>query len=340
MSSTNVAVSIIMPVFNSEKYLQEAIDSVLAQTCRNWELIIIDDGSTDQSGSICDTYVQRDSRIRAVHTENRGVSSARNAGIDLAKGEWIVFMDSDDMMRPRMLEVLLSYADGVDLVNCAVTLFPENRACLDMERVVCYTSLQETTNDLARLFRSNFYSAPWNKLYKRSKMTMRFDPQVSLSEDVCFNLEYMNHCERICSIPDVLYIYRTSTENSLTKKVRRNLIENRAHLFHCRLRYLGDTSAVRDMASRDFFEWVMNHALALARSKWYSLREKYAILSHWAKNEFWHSGELNFDAAFNKRHRLIMELFRRRQSWAVLILCMLYAAKMDRKPRAHSASPH
>lgn len=331
MSSTNVAVSIIMPVFNSEKYLQEAIDSVLAQTCRNWELIIIDDGSTDQSGSICDTYVQRDSRIRAVHTENRGVSSARNAGIDLAKGEWIVFMDSDDMMRPRMLEVLLSHSDGVDLVECSFSLIPGGRVSLVTGQAVCYASLQDTIRDVDRLFSGSFYSSLWNKLYRREKITMRLNPQMSLGEDICFNLEYMNVCNRICALPDVLYSYRVSSPGSLTKRILPDFIDNRALVFRQRLRYMGNTPTVQRLASRDFCESLVNNTLVLARSRSYSMREKHAVLRRWATAEFWRSGELCLDTVVNSRHRVIAQLFKYRQVWVVLLLCKLYSTRMSKQ---------
>ena len=108
-------VSVIIPVYNVEKYLPQCIDSILAQTFTDFELILVNDGSKDCSGNICDEYAQKDSRIVVIHKENGGASSARNRGLDIAKGEWISFIDSDDYVTPNYLSNLISEAQA----NCA-----------------------------------------------------------------------------------------------------------------------------------------------------------------------------------------------------------------------------
>lgn len=97
-------VSIIVPIYNAEQYISKCIESILAQTYRDFELILVDDGSTDMCGKICDEYAKQDSRVHVIHQENKGVSAARNAGISLAKGEYIMFVDSDDFITENMLE--------------------------------------------------------------------------------------------------------------------------------------------------------------------------------------------------------------------------------------------
>ena len=99
--------SVVIPVYNVEKYLQECVDSVLNQTLKEFELIAVDDGSTDHSGAILDEYQEKDSRITVIHKENGGLSSARNAGLDIAKGEWIAFVDSDDWVSPETYEEMM-----------------------------------------------------------------------------------------------------------------------------------------------------------------------------------------------------------------------------------------
>ena len=101
-------ISIVIPVYNVEQYLGECVDSVIAQTYREWEIILIDDGSTDSSGSICDGYAKKDDRVRVVHQTNGGVSSARNAGIEAANGEYLMFVDSDDTIIPETLALMVS----------------------------------------------------------------------------------------------------------------------------------------------------------------------------------------------------------------------------------------
>ena len=111
-------ISVIIPVYNTEKYLRRCIDSVLAQTYQDFELLLIDDGSKDSSGAICDEYASQDTRVRVFHKENGGVSSARNLGLDHARGEWITFVDADDWMADDMLQQMLDTADaeGADVV--------------------------------------------------------------------------------------------------------------------------------------------------------------------------------------------------------------------------------
>lgn len=109
-------VSCIIPVYNTEKYLPRCIESVLAQTFVDWEMLLIDDGSTDASGSICDEYAAKDERIRVFHKENGGISSARNVGLNYAQGEWIFFVDSDDSLPKTSLESLLSRSSDANII--------------------------------------------------------------------------------------------------------------------------------------------------------------------------------------------------------------------------------
>lgn len=109
-------VSCIIPVYNTQKYLPRCIESVLAQTFVDWEMLLIDDGSTDASGSICDEYAAKDERIRVFHKENGGISSARNLGLNYAQGEWIFFVDSDDSLPKTSLESLLSRSSDANII--------------------------------------------------------------------------------------------------------------------------------------------------------------------------------------------------------------------------------
>jgi len=106
----DILVSVIVPVYNVEEYLGRCVDSILAQTYTNLEVILVDDGAKDSSGAICDEYAARDARVRVIHKENGGLSSARNAGIDAAKGDWLEFVDSDDWIEPDAVESMLTLA--------------------------------------------------------------------------------------------------------------------------------------------------------------------------------------------------------------------------------------
>lgn len=124
-------VSILIPVYNEEVYLPRCLDSIVGQTLQSWELLLVDDGSTDRSGSICDSYAARDSRIRVIHQENAGISAARNAGLAVAAGKYIGFVDSDDWIAPEMFQRLLTIAGETDcpLVMCdARTVYADDRS--------------------------------------------------------------------------------------------------------------------------------------------------------------------------------------------------------------------
>ena len=116
MGNTNPKISVIIPVYNAEKYLRRCVDSILAQIFTDFELLLIDDGSKDKSGVICDEYAKKDNRVKVFHKENGGVSSARNLGLDNARGEWIGFIDSDDMVKPEYLDGLIRYQSRSSLV--------------------------------------------------------------------------------------------------------------------------------------------------------------------------------------------------------------------------------
>lgn len=158
-------ISIIVPVYNVEPYLRKCLDSILGQTYRDLEILIIDDGSTDGSGEICDEYAGKDDRIKVFHTENKGLSAARNLGLDNATGDWIGFVDSDDWIEPDMYEVLLRKAEetGADVVECGchadytMTSY-EHRA---IQRTVSGIDAVEA------LIRGEIRTQVWNKIWRR-----------------------------------------------------------------------------------------------------------------------------------------------------------------------------
>ena len=124
MANNNPKISVIVPVYNAEKYLRRCIDSILAQTFTDFELLLIDDGSTDSSGKICDEYAKKDRRIRVFHKENGGVSSARNVGLSHLRGNWVYFVDSDDYLSPQHLQNYVNYLDA-DIIYQGYRLFDE-----------------------------------------------------------------------------------------------------------------------------------------------------------------------------------------------------------------------
>lgn len=200
--------SIIVPVYKVEKYLPKCIDSILAQTFRDFELILIDDGSPDNCGAICDEYAARDSRIKVIHQENAGVSAARNAGLDIATGTFLGFVDSDDWIEPEMYETMIATAKEkqVDVVVCGI------RYCSDGGESI-RTDLIDNRAYTGEEMLKALYGKPnptgggaVNKLFLRSKAEdIRFRINISMAEDWIYLFECYENCETAYHIPSVFY---------------------------------------------------------------------------------------------------------------------------------------
>ena len=182
--------SIIVPVYKVELYLSKCIDSILAQTFTDFELILIDDGSPDRCGEICDEYAARDSRIIVIHQENQGVSAARNAGLDIAAGEFIGFVDSDDWIEPEMYTAMLNekQAHDVDVVFCKYTKCSEKGLAIETLKTE-KTFFQNTEDLLGSLFKKPLPTGGvcWNTLLPRHIIgETRFIHGVAMKEDILF----------------------------------------------------------------------------------------------------------------------------------------------------------
>ena len=209
----SAAVSIIVPVYKAETYLHDCVESILSQSFRDFELILVDDGSPDSCGAICDEYAARDARVRVIHKKNGGVSSARNAGLDHAHGEYVVFIDSDDSAKPDYLKDLLEAAgDEETFVIADYQPFREDGQEEKTFPAPFTVSLNAGT---AEAFRSLMFGfilfPPYCKLYRRDIIEanrIRFDTEMRTAEDFDFNMRYIAHAERIRYIPSVQYQYR------------------------------------------------------------------------------------------------------------------------------------
>lgn len=216
-------ISIIIPVYNSEKYLYECLDSVLNQNFTDFEVLLINDGSTDNSGQICDDYAAKDARFKVFHKENGGVSTARNLGLDHAKGEWIAFMDSDDQLKEKYIEELLNSTlyDSVDLVVQGYTAIS-----VDKKRKVSFGNDIVLSNDYIKLFEEKEifkYGYPFSKLFKNQiirENKLRFPERYSFAEDLSFFLAYLSYCKQI-KFDEKYNYYYVSHPNSLSKSVKK-----------------------------------------------------------------------------------------------------------------------
>lgn len=193
MTNDTPLISIIVPVYKAEQYLHRCVDSILAQTYTNLEVILVDDGSPDRSGAICDEYAAKDSRIQVIHQENGGLSAARNAGIDSCTGEYIYFVDSDDCVLPQMCQVMLSslLEHQVDICVCHWQYeYADGRQTVDLSRVDPTLYGKMTSREFARfLFKGAYENGvvvmACNKLYKREFFeTLRFSGRFMEDDEI------------------------------------------------------------------------------------------------------------------------------------------------------------
>lgn len=207
-------ISVIIPVYNTEGFVSRVIESVMAQTFTDFELILVDDGSKDASGEICDRFSAKHSgKIRVEHTENHGVSSARNCGIDLATGEWITFIDSDDYVLPQYLQNLYSNAEkfNSDFVMTGIVRTYEEKPIGDVLRE--WPECVVTRDKIEKLYEEEimqYQKGPVIKLFKREILNdnhIRFDERLSRGEDALFVYTYLLHCQVMSVAPGAYYMY-------------------------------------------------------------------------------------------------------------------------------------
>ena len=212
--------SIVIPIYNVKKYLECCVGSVLNQTYKQFELILVDDGSIDGSSEICDNYAGKDSRIKVVHKANGGVSSARNAGINLAIGDYVLFIDADDYIEKDYLQTFVENCSAdCDLVVCGFTYdFGTKKEVNEVEKVESLT-IDDYKKRFNQLYAKSLTNSPFAKLYKRELITgLTYDKTVSLGEDLLFNLEYVSRCKKIKVVPYSGYMYNQTNVSSATRK--------------------------------------------------------------------------------------------------------------------------
>lgn len=208
-------VSVIIPVYNVASYLSKALESIIMQSYKNLEIIIIDDGSTDGSDKICDKYALIDSRIVLVHQDNQGLSSARNVGLRLMTGDYVVFFDSDDFCCEDYIQILIDAitADDYDMVICKYHICnAKGEVLIDDENLRGYPLIEKGNYSreciLRALVDGKVNKTVWNKLYNKSLWEHIRFPKGHVFEDIDTTYRIINCCKKICVIDDILYYYR------------------------------------------------------------------------------------------------------------------------------------
>lgn len=245
-------ISIIVPVYNVENYLDDCIRSIVMQTFTDWELLLIDDGSTDSSPLIAKDWKNKDERIKYFRKENGGVSTARNFGIDHARGEYIMFVDSDDICSTDILKSLfLAMTPTCDLVACEIYRFKAENEISESQ--ICNKLSLSSLNDIYAHFENHgLLHPPYAKLFRKEIIrnnNLRFDERLSLGEDMCFNLDYLQYVSTAIVISSALYFYR-DTAGSLTKNIRLDYADIQMYLLDRKFGFIESNNIQYDYSAK------------------------------------------------------------------------------------------
>lgn len=336
-------VSVIVPVYKSEQTLERCVRSLLTQDYEDIEILLIVDGPPDGSGILADRLAETDARIRVIHQSNQGVSKARNQGIREAKGEYIRFLDSDDFVEQHSISPLVERMeqDGSDMVIAGYhhLYFGDT-----IEKVpVCegtYT-VREAGEELSELYRGGFLNMPWNKLFRRDRMTQEFPTDRTLGEDLLFNLQYISSCEKISVIRTCVCEYiQDDRGTTLSTKKRDDKIETALYLYQKSKAFfeaLGMTKA-EELSFLDtkvittFLDEVEMTGFAEADRK-----EKRQMIESYSRatREFLEQGEPKIIAPDKLDYKIIYFFLKRNRIAVTMLLVSLrtFVVKMVRKGR-------
>ena len=216
-------ISVIVPVYNAEKWLEKCIESILNQTYKDIEVLLINDGSKDNSLEICRKYENLDSRIRVFDKKNEGVSKARNLGLDNAKGKYVQFVDSDDFIEPDMCEKLLDAITNADMSICGMRIWKGGKVLREPHIKNKTYNLRKRIDYYFELRKINL--GPCNKLYIRSLIDEPFKEDLTLGEDTLFVLNYMKNVSTVTSVSKCLYNVCLDNDNSLNRVPKTDKVE-------------------------------------------------------------------------------------------------------------------
>lgn len=273
-------ISVIVPVYNVEPYLRQCIDSILAQTYTDFELILVDDGSTDNCGAICDECAKHDDRIRVIHQENGGVSAARNTGIDAARGDYIAFVDSDDVVSSLYLRTLFRLIDenGADISVCMTQNFQENVSPSESSGKTCILSGREACLSIYH-FSGILWVSACAKLYKSELFVgIRF-PVGYIHEDQAIIPKLLYNAKRVAITQDKLYGYRQSRGSIMRSGFSMKQFHAIDALKNCNAYFEDKCDTELIQASAAFLKvvWAEQILKAVSAKAWKTIPEQYKM---------------------------------------------------------------
>jgi glycosyltransferase involved in cell wall biosynthesis len=288
-------VSIIIPVYNGEKYIDKCMDKVLKQTYRYLEIILVDDGSTDDSGNICDEYAREDERVKVYHQTNGGASAAKNKGILNARGKYVVFVDIDDEIEPNMISdnVILAESSHADLVMYGFWYYNmDNHKLIPNRLKSCFSGdgTEFFNHFLVHTIDSEMINPPWNKMIRRKILTenkILFDTRCPVYEDITFAMKLMCYVDKVVVNNKLYYKYFVRSTGSLITKFFGTYFEA-VTLFHGNAmeycaKYKNNRNQIKKFNNL-YVKYVYTHFKQISAQKNISLQEKYDLIEKIVNN--------------------------------------------------------
>ncbi len=285
-------ISVVVPLYNCEKCIKKCIESILAQTYTEFEFLIINDGSTDNSLEICREFAKKDSRIRIITQENSGVSVARNRGIEEAKGEYITFVDADDYICPEMLYDMISLSKNSDIVfSGSKRVTPQQEKLLSENIYEQFKSIskQEIIEKRAlQMFQKGIMSYAWGKLFKTSIIRengINFCTEFSIAEDTIFLFDYLKFSKTFSCTGTSPYFYVTYGSGTLTSKFHKNAMDAFDCLFKGRLNFVGNNQELINYINSEHIALFYSYTVQIYSISKLSFGDKYRLLKKYLSNE-------------------------------------------------------
>jgi glycosyltransferase involved in cell wall biosynthesis len=322
-------VSIIMPVYNIETCLPSALESVIAQTYTNIEVILVDDGSSDSSASICRQYSQKYAGIRYVRQERGGVSAARNRGIRETAGEYLIFLDSDDLFEPEMIEACVRAITSQD---AALVIFGMFFDTLKNGRLKRRTIRSHEAGILTRdnlkdlymdLFRANYFTPTWNKLYRRSLIVdndVSFDEKLSNYEDLLFSLHCLAFVDKAVILPDPYYHYCHREREGASRIYREDIADKMIYLVTAlrqQYRNLNLLDGLPELTADA--QWFYVLGLCNICRSGTGIKEQAKAVSEYASNAVFSSYGI-FDREYGSRFMRLCRFLTLDKRWTLLVM--------------------
>lgn len=284
----NSLVSVIVPVYKVEKYLEKCVSSIISQTYKNLEIILVDDGSPDNCPNMCDEFAKKDKRIKVIHKENGGLSDARNAGLDIMTGDFVCFVDSDDWVEKNYVEEMLNIQQktNADVVACGINLVDEESGEVGIYYKLDKTTTFESSEIIEKYYNGNgiISGVAWNKLYKKQIFENLRYPKGIVFEDVAIILNILFQCKKVVILKDMLYNYLDRQGSIMKSNWNHQKLVSKLFMFGQRLDFLINNNLTKYLGLELVIRvndvcWTYRELCDKKEKKWF----KTEILKLWKK---------------------------------------------------------